>query len=281
MMMIPVDDHMVHRGDGIFEAARIVEGAFFDLDAHLERLQSSAERIFLKLPKSKVEIRELCISTAKAAKRDEAALRLFVGRGVGSFSPNPYEAKESSLAIIITEFHSVAEKKYQEGVTAITSQIPQKSPFYAQIKSCNYLPNVLMKKESVDAGVDFSLGVGDRGQILEGATENVALLGTQGDLVVPKFDYTLRGTTLLAVLESLKKLPHPLVKSIRFEDVRIGDLKNAKEAFMIGTTLEVLPLVSVDGEKIGEGRPGPLGQELRARLRDLMRSDSARRTPIR
>lgn len=280
LMVIPVDDHMVHRGDGIFEAARVVDGAFFDLDAHLLRLERSARQIDLKLRWHHDELKELCVATGAAAKLKEAALRLFVGRGPGSFSPNPYESPESQLYIVITEFKPLPEERYKTGVRAMISKIPQKHPFFSQIKSCNYLPNVLMKKESVDAGYDFSLGIDSEGRILEGATENLAVLHRDGRLMVPKFDYTLRGTTLMATLEALEEQRLSGIDSVEFRDLGAGDFKHAAEAFMIGTTLEVLPVVEVDGQKIGTGKPGLVGAELRRRLQKQMRASAKHRTEI-
>lgn len=280
LMVVPVDDHMVHRGDGIFEAARIVEGAFFDLEAHLLRLERSARQIALQMPWDLEKLKSLCLATAAAAKLKNAALRLFVGRGPGSFSPNPYESPESQLYIIITEFKPMPEDKYKDGVRAMFSRVPQKHPFFSQIKSCNYLPNVLMKKESVDAGVDFSLGLDSEGRILEGATENFALLAADGRLMVPKFDYTLRGTTLLATLETLDEGMPAGVKCVDFCDFGAAAIGDAVEAFMVGTTLEVLPVVEVDGKPIGGGRPGPVAAELRRRLVRQMRESQKRRLEI-
>ena len=280
LMVLPLDDHMVHRGDGIFEAARVIDGAIFDLDAHLLRLEHSAERISLKLPWSSALIKEICVATVVASTLKEAALRLFVSRGPGSFSPNPYESPQSQLYIVVTDFKPVAEAKYTNGVRAIISKVPQKPAFFSQIKSCNYLPNVLMKMESVDAGVDFSLGCDDAGRVLEGATENLALVDATGTILVPKFDYTLRGTTLLATLATLDAAPIAGVRGVEFADVDVPQLKAAREAFMIGTTLEVLPLVEVDGAPIGKGKPGPIAVELRRRLWIEMKTNSNRRTLV-
>jgi 4-amino-4-deoxychorismate lyase len=281
LMVVPVDDHMVHRGDGVFEAARVVSGAVFDLDPHLARMGRSAERIGLRPPFNTPDIRSICLQTVAASGLREAALRLFVSRGPGGFSPDPYESKGSQLYIIATDFKPVAETKYQSGVRAMVSKVPQKSPMYSQIKSCNYLPNVLMKKEAVDHGFDFSLGCDESGRILEGATENMAMLDQDGVLRIPKFDYTLRGTTLLAVLDTLERQPDAsLVKGIEFCDLKLENLRRAREVFMIGTTIEVLPVVEIADFKIDTGRPGPVAVELRRRLQKEMTGNSERRAAV-
>lgn len=279
LMVVPLDDHMVHRGDGIFEAARVVDGAIFDLTAHLERLARSGQQIALELPHSLDEMKDICVATVRASGLRHATLRLFVGRGPGSFSPNPYECPAPQVYIVVTDFAAVTEESYRRGVRAMVSRVPQKHPFYAQIKSCNYLPNVLMKKESVDAGYDFSLGCDSSGYILEGATENLAMIDSKNRLLIPKFDYTLRGTTLLTLIRLIEK--HQLgIRSIEFINLKVSDLQAATEIFMVGTTLEVLPVVEVEDSKIGTGQPGPHAIELRRLLQADMEENPERRTPV-
>src|SRR3569623_1090615 len=89
MMLMPLDDHGFHRGDGVFEAARIHNGAFFDLQSHLKRLKRSAEAIGMEIPKSLTEIEAICVKLASLCAVKEGALRLYITRGPGSFSPSP------------------------------------------------------------------------------------------------------------------------------------------------------------------------------------------------
>lgn len=271
LMVIPIDDHMVHRGDGVFEALRAQKGRIFDIEGHLFRLKNSAEKIGLKLPSSVFEIGEICQAAVKLSGVDQVALRIFVGRGPGSFSPNPYDSKGSQLYVVATEFKAMNEKYYDEGASACVSAVPQKGAFFSQIKSCNYLMNVLMKKEAVDRGVDFSLGVSEEGILLEGPTENLAMVNSSGELVMPRFDHTLRGTTLIKVIELARKEPLPDQTKVRGEiDFRLSELLSAREVFMVGTTLEVLPVVKINDQLIGLGRPGPVARELRQRLQNAM-----------
>lgn len=267
LMCVPIDDHMVHRGDGVFEAIKCTHNRIYALEQHIDRLALSAEQISLKLPFNKAEIRKLCCDTTRIAlnyvRTDSAMLRLFVSRGPGGFTPSPYESIGSQLYLVITPWKPYPEEKYQTGVKVVTSTSEVKSSFYAKIKSCNYLPNVLLKKESVDRGADFAVSIDETGSIAEGPSENFAIVSKSGEFIAPGLERTLKGTTLQRVLEFC-----PMVKEL--SGFRLGrltkeDLLTAQEAFMVGTTLDILPISSIDNLPVnGSGKVGAVAQRLRA-----------------
>lgn len=270
-MFIPVDDHMVHRGDGIFEAARFHNGRVFDLEGHLARLMKSAELISLKMKWTIAEIANLVQAVVNKSPGEDGMLRIFVSRGYGDFSPNPYSTTGTQLIIVSMPFKSLPREKYEQGVSIMFSKVAWKPGFFAQVKSCNYLPNVLAKKESVDAGVDFSIGLNSEGYISEGPTENIMMLSADRVLVAPPFDYTLRGTTLLQVLDLARKMSSELnVKDVVSRPVTAVELASAAEVMMVGTTLGVLPVSQVAGKPVGSGRGGPVGLRLNEALSKLM-----------
>lgn len=277
---IPLDDHMVHRGDGVFEALRFSNGAIYDLKSHLSRMKRSAEALGLMLPRTMNEVENLILATARASGRKEGSIRVFVSRGPGNFSVNPYDAFGSQIYIAITDLKSLDERKVKNGFRAIFSQIPQKPIPFCQIKHTNYLPNALMKKEAADRGVDFALGLTSEGFVTEGATENVVLLDFENRLKIPRFSYTLEGTTLKRLIEISKKTIPRLLKSVEFNDLTKDDFFSAKEVFMVGTTLVVVSVVEIDGKQIGEGKPGPVGRTLRQMLLEEMSADRQCLTPI-
>lgn len=280
LMQVPVDDHIVHRGDGVFEAFRMMKSAFYDFRSHLKRLESSAGQIGIRLPYELSEIQEICKSTARAAKVEDALVRLFVSRGPGGFAANPYESYGSQLYVVFTKLTLPKEELYQKGVKLKTSQVPVKEPPFSQIKSCNYLQNVLMKKEAVDAGVDFTVSVNSSGVVYEGSTENIALISEQGDFLAPRFDYTLKGTTLSRVMTLAKDKLKTDFKALELGDIQVKDLIRAREVFMVGTTLGVLPVTEFDGKTLGGGRPGPISQKLHALLTEDMLKNPEFRLPI-
>jgi 4-amino-4-deoxychorismate lyase len=280
-MLLPMDDHGFHRGDAVFEAARIVDRAFIDLPAHLKRLQNSARSIQMELPKSLDEIGAICVQLGKLCDSPAGILRLYVTRGPGGFSPSPSEVTGHQVYAAITKAGAASPERYEKGVSAMISTVAAKEQRWAQIKSCNYLQNVLMKKESLDKGFDFAISVDERGRVCEGATENLMIVSAQNELLVPHFDYTLRGTTVAEVMkiaEDLKKAGR--LRDVRLADLTVGDLRAAKEAAFVGTTLGVLPVSSLDRQPVGTGRGGEIGLELNRQLMQRMASDPALRTPF-
>jgi branched-chain amino acid aminotransferase len=272
-MMVPIDDHLVHRGDGVFEAIKVVEGKVFLMDEHLNRLANSAELIGLPLPKSKEEIKSILIETTKAAGTTNAVLRLYISRGPGHFSTNPYDSVGSQMYLVVTNLTKPTDQKYADGVSIGKSQVPPKESWLAKVKTCNYLPNVMMKKESVDRKLDFTIGIDAQGFLTEGSTENIVILDKDGHLIRPELRQILKGTTMMRTFELADKLLKAgKIKSIQEKNISEKDLLEAKEAMMIGTTLDVLPIKEYEGQKIGEGKQGPVAKELLDLLRENMRA---------
>lgn len=242
-LLIPVDDHMVHRGDGVFEAFRLIEKKFYLLPAHLDRLRSSAQAIGLGVPWNNAELNLLLVELAKVAKEPNLIFRFYVSRGNGSFTANPYDCPQPHLTVVACRFKPYAADKYQSGVKiGRSSFLPKPEPF-CSIKSCNYLPNVLMKKEAVDRKLDFVVSFNEKGLLTESSTENIFILTQQNELQIPKLNSILKGTTMERCLHlAQKKLNLPS----READISEADLIAAREVFMIGTTLDVLPVVSYE-----------------------------------
>lgn len=280
-MLMPIDDHGFHRGDAVFEAARVHKRAYFDLDAHLLRLQNSARAIGMELPKSVPELKEICLELARRCQADTAALRLYVTRGPGGFSPSVAEVTGHQIYAVLTKFKPPAETFYTKGASVMFSGLAPKDAFWSRIKSCNYLQNVLMKKECLDKGYDFAVCKDADGRLTEGSTENILIVTKANEIVVPPFDYTLRGTTVLQVL----KLAEALVKSgevkaVRVADLRAEDLLEAREAAFVGTTLGVLPVTRVENRPIGSGVVGPVAAFLHQALMACMDNESSLRSPF-
>lgn len=266
LMLIPVDDHVVHRGDGVFETAKCVAGRIYQLGAHLERLSTSAAAIGLSLPVPLEEIRRLTVATVRAGGSPECYLRLLISRGPGGFSPSPSECPESGLYIVAYRAASYAEELFERGVKVISSRVPVKPGAFANIKSCNYLPNVLMKREAVERGAHYAVSVDERGFLAEGAAENLGLVSAEGRLLFPRFERILHGITVsrLSELAPAAGLGEP-----EFRDLSLEDAFAAREMMLLGTSFDALPVVQLDGRPIGDARPGPVFR----RVRELLLAD--------
>lgn len=281
LMLLPIDDHMVHRGDGIFETFKCVEGAIYNLNAHLDRLERSAANLAFTLPVDRVRLHEIIAETIRVGGARDCAIRLFVSRGPGSFGVNPYDAPAPQLYIVITRLGDSFMVRHPEGAVVRTSAVPLKHPFFAGVKHCNYLNNVLMKKEAVEAGVDFVVGFDASGRLGEGATENIGVVTQDGTLVFPRLDGILMGTTMMRVMELAQGLVKKgLLREVRFGDLIRSDVTHAREMLIVGTTIDVTRVREFDGKPVGDGSAGRVYQRLRAALLDDIHTNAQMRTPI-
>jgi len=263
LMVLPMDDHMVHRGDGIFEALECVNGCLYNLDAHLSRLEKSAQLISLSLPFNLDTIKQIIIETVTIGSVKNCVVRLFISRGLGGFGCKPTECQKSNLYVVVLKEESVPQRFYTEGASAVTSQIPIKPSFFARVKSCNYLPNALVHLEAHQNKVDFAIVLDQQGNLAEGATESVAIVSKQKIFMYPKLDNILEGTTLLRAIELAKKLiKNGYLKGISSTDISLEEAYNSSEMLIFGTGINVVPIVKYDEKTIGTGKPGPVFHQL-------------------
>jgi len=270
LMLLPLDDHMVHRGDGIFEAVKAVSRSVYLFDEHLQRLFRSADKIALKSRFTLDEVKEITLETLRAANQPDVVIRIFLSRGPGSFSVDPYDPIGSQLYIAITQLRPPTAEQYAKGVITGKSHIPAKPAWLAQIKSCNYLPNVLMKKEAVDRKLDFVIAMDEQGHLTESATENIMIVDQQGTLAYPALDQILQGTMMIRACELARA--NGMIAVAR--DISIADLQAAREVMVTGTSLNILPVVEFEGQKIADGKPGPIAKKLQALMLNDIKTGS-------
>lgn len=281
LMMVPVDDHMVHRGDGIFETFKCVDGALYNLDSHLLRLESSAAELGFNLPVSLERKVELIIETIRLAGQRDCAVRLFVSRGPGSFGVNPYDCPSAQLYIAVTRLVAPFMARHPEGAVVKTSAVPVKHPFFAGVKHCNYLNNVLMKKEAVEAEADFVVAFDPDGRLGEGATENIGVVTADGVLTFPNLDGILKGTTMVRVMALAETVvAEGILKEVRFGDISRREIEAAREIVIVGTTTDVTRVREFDGRTVGDGAAGPVFTRLSELLLDDIHNNAAMRTPV-
>ena len=267
LMVIPFDDHMVHRGHGIFDTAGIVNGRIYDLDAHLDRFVRSAERSNLALYGSREQMRELIIKTTALSGKRDGSIRYWLSSGPGSLELSPAAGAEPGFFIMIFAGLSYPERWSTEGLRVMTTTFPIKPPLYAITKSTNYLPNVLMQMEAKQAGLDNGVFLDASGNVGESSNMNVAFVTTDGVLRHPKFDHILSGCTSLRLLELAPALVElGLIAGVEVCDIPAADARAAREMMLIGSSIKVASIVEWDGAKIGDGRPGGNAKALLPRL---------------
>lgn len=281
LMMVPLDDHLVHRGDGVFEAFKCVDGNVYGLGRHLDRMERSARTSGLSFPVDRSRLEGIILQTIRAAAVPDCLIRVYLSRGPGGFSTNPYECPESQLYIMVTTLSVPPQEKYSDGVRLVTSLVPMKRDYFANIKSCNYLPNVLMTKEARDKGVEFTVSLDEKGFLGEGATENVGIITREREFLVPRFDRILKGVTVSRMLELAGQLAAKGgLNDAREADISREDAYRAHEMMVFGTTFDILPVVTFDDRPIGNGKPGQFFENFLALLRQDMSNGSGMVTRV-
>lgn len=261
LLLVPLDDHLCHRGDGVFESIAYRERRMFQLDAHMERMRNSAAGLKITPPCSWEHVREAILNVARASGKDEGGMRILIGRGPGGFGIAPAECPEASLYITALRWKCPSEDWYNKGLTAFRSAIPAKQEYLARIKNANYLPNVLMAQEAQERGMDLALSFNDRGYLAEAAIANVGIITKGGVLACPDFHNTLPGTTLLATLEVAKD-----IMPTRFMDITEQDIFEAREMLFFTSAPLVVGITHYEGRPIADGHTGPVSHDLRERL---------------
>ena len=272
LMVVPFDDHMVHRGHGIFDTAAIEAGKIYDLEAHLDRFIRSAKNSKLQLP-PRDAMRDIIVRTTAASGQRQGSIRYWASAGPGSLGLTPAAGAEPGFFVMISAGLGYPDTWYTQGLRMMTTTYPIKPPLYAVTKSVNYLPNVLMQMEALEHGLDNGIFVDEDGNVGESSNMNVAFITADGLLKHPKFDHILSGCTSLRLLELAKTLQaRGRIKDVQVCDVPVAEARAAREMLLIGSSVKVAPIVEWDGKPIGDGKPGPLARELREILQEDMRS---------
>ena len=271
-MLLPMDDHLVHRGDGVFETMKWVDGKIYQMEPHLRRMERSCKAIYLSPPVPWDEVEQAILQVARAAQSPDGMLRVLVGRGPGGFGIDPIECPLPSLHVVAYKFTPKPQEKYEQGTTAFRTSIPAKQPYLATIKSIDYLPNVLMRRETLEKGYDYPFCFDEHGFLAEGAVENICIVDAGGTVAVPDFTNCLAGTTLCRAVELL-----PKDVSVVFRKISENELYDAREVIVVGTTVDAISVVRYEDKPIHDARPGPMARQMRQLLQEDLQATG---TPV-
>ncbi len=269
-----VYDHGFLYGDGVFEGIRAYNGRVFRLDGHLDRMYDSAKAIDLKIPLSKEEMKKAIIETLKRNGLKDAYIRPIVTRGDGDLGLDPRKCQVPNVFIITQEWGAMYGDLYDKGLTAVTVGIRRNAPeaLPPNIKSLNYLNNILAKIEANVKGGDEAIMIDVHGNVSEGSGDNIFVV-KNGMILTPPTLNNLRGITRAAAIELAIKDRIPLSET----NMGLFDIYTADEVFVTGTAAEIAPVTKVDGRIIGDGKPGQITRKLMAEFKELTRKEG---TPI-
>lgn len=172
---VSVFDHGLLYGDGVFEGIRVYNHKIFELDAHLDRLFESALAIRLTHPMSKAQLLEAIQQTVEANGIVDGYIRLVVTRGTGTLGLNPLVCKRGMVIIIASTIQLYPEELYEQGMKIISASTMRNHPMALppQVKSLNYLNNILAKIEALDHGVMEAIMYNHQGNVAEATGDNV------------------------------------------------------------------------------------------------------------
>jgi branched-chain amino acid aminotransferase len=261
---ISVFDHGFLYGDGVFEGIRVYSGRIFELQAHIKRLYDSAKVIRLVIPMSEQKLIKVTEKTVEANDVVDGYIRLVVTRGVGTLGLNPFICEKSSLIIIADSIQLYPEELYEKGMKVISATTIRNHPLAIppQIKSMNYLNNILAKIEALDNDVPEAIMYNHEGYVAEATGDNVFIVKRDVVLTPPVEAGALGGITRSVVIRLAREENLEVVE----KNLTKFDLYTCDEFFLTGTAAEVIGIVEIDGRVISDGNPGPITKLLRKKF---------------
>ena len=253
---VSVYDHGLLYGDGVFEGIRAYEGRVFKLHEHVDRLYQSAKAIALDIPLTRAEMADVILQSCRENDLHDAYIRPVVTRGVGDLGIDPRRCKEPTVFVLARPLLRLyGDDRYAQGLKVV-SLSARRNPIDClspNIKSLNYLNNVIGRLEANRQGADEGLFLDTSGFVSEATADNLFIVSA-GRLLTPPAYNSLRGITRASVIDLAAAEGIPVQEA----PLTLFDVYNADEVFITGTAAEVAPVVEVDGRSIADGKPGQI-----------------------
>ncbi len=265
---ISVFDRGYLYGDGVFEGIRGYNGRIFRLDQHLERLYRGAKAIALDIPLTPEELKDVIIETVRRNELRNCYVRVVVSRGEGDLGLNPMDCHSGPTIVVIASSISLYPKEvYGQGLELVTCTTRRNlaTALNPEIKSLNYLNNILARIEVVRAGAHEGLMLNHLGYVAEATGDNIFIVREGLLKTPPAHTGILEGITRQVVLELAQDMELPA----REEQMTVYEVYTADECFLTGTAAEIVPVARCDGRVIGDGKPGPITKRLMDRFKEV------------
>lgn len=248
---VPVLDRGFIFGDGVYEVIPVYSRHPFRLEEHLNRLQHSLDGIRLQNPHSLDEWKARIVELVARNDSEDQSVYLHITRGV---APRDHAFPKNTAPTVFMMSNPLVtstREQCEAGIRAVSAPDPRWQ--HCDIKAIALLPNVLMRQLAVDAGAVETVLFRD-GTLTEGAASNIFAVEKGVILVPPKDQYMLPGITYDLVLELAQANGIP-VEIGKFSEARV---READELWLTSSTKEIMPIIELDGKKIGTGQSGPL-----------------------
>ncbi len=261
---ISIFDHGLLYGDGVFEGIRVYSSRVFELEAHIRRLYESAKAIRLDIKMGRDDLIRAVEKTVEANNVIDGYIRLVVTRGTGTLGLNPFICENGRIFIIADNIQLYPEELYEKGMKVISATTVRNHPLSIppQVKSMNYLNNILAKIEALDVNVPEAVMYNHEGYVAEATGDNVFIV-KDGVFYTPPIEAgALEGITRGIVIRLAEEAKLEVVE----KNLTRFDLYVCDEFFLTGTAAEVIGVVEIDGRIIGDGRPGPYTRLMRKKF---------------
>ena len=261
---ISVFDHGLLYGDGVFEGIRVYDGKIFELPAHINRLYQSAKVIRLDVSIVADELTKAVQQTVTANKITNGYIRLVLTRGTGTLGLNPFICKNPTIFIIADNIKLYPEELYETGMKVVSATTVRNHPLGIppQVKSLNYLNNILAKIEALDNGVPEAIMYNNSGYVAEATGDNVFIVKDSRIYTPPIEAGSLGGITRSVVMRLAQQESIDAIE----QNLTRFDLYTCDEFFLTGTAAEIIGIIEIDGRVIGDGKPGPVTKLLRKKF---------------
>ena len=260
--VVPIDERGHNFGDGIYEVIKVYNGEPFLMLEHLERMDASAKAIRLEMPYTIEELEGLIREGVQRSGLQNCDVYIQITRGIATRLHTFPKDTPAAIAMTIRESRPIAPQYWEDGISIML--LVDERWVNCYIKSLNLLPNILAKQTAADNGYYEAVFFRD-GFITEGSSTNAFAIKDGKLYTTPATKRILHGITRAAVLKLANELNIPVVE----EDFTPQFLVEADEAFITSTSIEVMPVTSVEGKQIADGKPGPITRQLQAAYRAL------------
>ncbi|MFG1393888.1 D-amino-acid transaminase [Xanthobacter agilis] len=263
---IHVEDRGYQFADGVYEVCEVRGGALIDARRHLDRLDRSLGALRIAPPMSRAALLLVLRETVRRNTVRNGMVYMQVTRGVAR-RDHAFPPADTPASIVVTARRSdfaAQEALAATGVKVIS--LPENRWPRVDIKTVGLLPNVLAKQAAKEAGAREAWFVDAAGHVTEGASTNAWIVTAGGTIVTRPADAgILRGITRTVVLEEARALGYALEE----RPFTLAEAHAAAEAFITAASTLVMPVIAIDGQAVGDGKPGPVAMRLRQRFHDF------------
>lgn len=263
---VHVEDRGYQFADGVYEVCEIWDGRMVDRTRHLDRLERSLRELAMRMPMSRAALATVLAEVVRRNRVEDGLVYLQVTRGVAR-RDHAFPPADTPPTVVVTARsvpRAKSDRLAEEGVSVIT--LPDNRWERVDIKTVSLLPTALARQKAKEAGAREAWFVDRDGFVTEGAATTAWIVADDGTLVVrPNGTDILPGVTRMTVTDLAGRL------GLRLSERKftVAEAKAAREAFMTAASTIVMPIVAIDGSRVGDGRPGEVATGLRRAFHDL------------